>query len=266
MAACLLMMASVSAFAQNEPIALGSEIMPKDTARQARLSNRLIAPKGEWQCGISLMYADFNSANSDYMMLLQGVGARASLMRIAPEAAYTFKNNHAVGVKFNYTKAGGMLDLYGAMKESVPDGVNNYLNLEGQIMLKAHAAIKYGWEFKKWGLDLRALVTLPVVGIITADHPSEPALSILGGNDHSIMNRAFKHVFLGSYHNYMSLDYEVGVDFVFKPCTITIGFGSTRKWWNIYDIQNIRKINYSTIGVAFDIVSRDKFKSSNKNF
>ena len=110
MAACLLMMASVSAFAQNEPIALGSEIMPKDTARQARLSNRLIAPKGEWQCGISLMYADFNSANSDYMMLLQGVGARASLMRIAPEAAYTFKNNHAVGVKFNYTKAGGMLD------------------------------------------------------------------------------------------------------------------------------------------------------------
>ena len=163
-------------------------------------------------------------------------------------------------------KAGGMLDLYGAMKESTPDGVNNYLNLEGQIMLKAHAAIKYGWDFKKWALDLHASATLPLVGIISADHPSEPALSILGGNDHSIMNPAFNHIFLGSYHNYMSLDYEAGIDFVFKPCTITLGFGSTRKWWNVYDIQNIRKINYSTIGISFDLVSRNKFKSSNKNF
>lgn len=163
-------------------------------------------------------------------------------------------------------KAGGMLDLYGAMKETAPDGINNYLNLEGQIMLKAHAAIKYGWDFKKWALDLHASVTLPVVGIITADHPSEPALSLLGGNDHTIMNPALNHIFLGSYHNYMSLDYEAGIDFVFKPCTITLGFGSTRKWWNVYEVQNIRKIDYSSIGIAFDLVSRNKFKSSNKNF
>ena len=64
----------------------------------------------------------------------------------------------------------------------------------------------------------------------------------------------------------MSLDYEFGVDLVTKPCTITLGFGSTRKWWNIYDLQNIRKINYLTIGVSFDIVSREKFKSANINF
>lgn len=163
-------------------------------------------------------------------------------------------------------KTGGMLDLYGTMKETVPDGVNNYLNIEGQMMLKAHAAIKYGWDFKKWALDLHASVTLPIIGIITADHPSEPALSIIAGNDHNIMDPALNHIFLGSYHNYMSLDYEAGIDFVFKPCTITLGFGSIRKWWNVYEVQNIRKINYSTIGIAFDLVSRNKFKSSNKNF
>ena len=41
-------------------------------------------------------------------------------------------------------KTGGVFDLYGAQKESLPDGVNNYMNMDGQMMLKAHAAIKYG--------------------------------------------------------------------------------------------------------------------------
>lgn len=163
-------------------------------------------------------------------------------------------------------KAGGMFDLYGAMKQTNPDGVNNSRTLEGQIMLKAHTAIKYGWDFKNWALDLSARLTLPVAGIITADHPSEAALSIIASNDHSVANPVYNHIFLASYHNYMSLDYEVGVDFVLRPCTITLGFGNTSKWWNVYDIQNIRKINYTTLGVAFDIVSRNKFKSSNKNF
>ena len=163
-------------------------------------------------------------------------------------------------------KVGGMFDLYGAMKESTPDGVNNYMNMEGQMMLKAHTAIKYGWDFKKWALDLRASVTVPLIGLITADHPSEPALSAIAGNDHNIMTPALNHIFLGFYHNYMSLDYEVGIDFVLKPLTIFLGFGSSCKWWNVYDVQNIRKINYSTLGVSFDIVSRNKFKSSNKNF
>lgn len=162
-------------------------------------------------------------------------------------------------------KAGGMFDLYGAMKQSKPDGVNNFINMEGQIMLKAQAAIKYGWDFKKWALDLHARVSLPLLGLMTGDHPSEPALALVG-NDHNIMTPAYRHLFLASYHNYMSLDYEMGIDFVFKPCTFTLGFGSTNRWWNVYDIQNIRRINYIALGVSFDIVSRSKFKSSNKNF
>ena len=163
-------------------------------------------------------------------------------------------------------KTGGQFDVYGAMKQTVPDGVNNFINLEGQIMLKSHTAIKYGWAFKKWGLDLRALLTLPVIGVITADHPSEPALTLVAKNDHSVLNPEYKHIFMGWYHNFMSLDYEFAVDFVLKPCTLTLGFGSSNKWWNVYDVQNIRKIGYTTLGVAFDIAPRKKFNSSNKNF
>ena len=104
--AALMLMAAVPAMAQS----LGSELSPKDSTEQRRFTIRLIAPKGEWQCGLAVMYADFNSSNADYMLILQGLNAKASFLRIAPEAAYTFSNNHSVGVRFNYTKAAGMLD------------------------------------------------------------------------------------------------------------------------------------------------------------
>lgn len=108
------MTACVTAFAQEdkvrETIVLGGEIAPKDTSKVRRFNNHLIAPKGEWQCGLSVMYADFSSNNSDYMLLLQGVGANASMLRLAPQGAYTFADNHAVGARFQYTKIDGMVD------------------------------------------------------------------------------------------------------------------------------------------------------------
>ena len=44
------------------------------------------------------------------MLLLQGVGANASMLRLAPQGAYTFADNHAAGARFQYTKITGMLD------------------------------------------------------------------------------------------------------------------------------------------------------------
>lgn len=108
------MTACVTAFAQDgkerETIVLGEEIAPKDSSKTLRFKNHLIAPKGEWQCGLSVMYADFSSNNSDYMLLLQGVGANASMLRLAPQGAYTFADNHAAGARFQYTKINGMVD------------------------------------------------------------------------------------------------------------------------------------------------------------
>lgn len=112
MAICLLMVAAFPVFGQSagDSGALGSEIMSGDTAKVRRFKNHLIAPKGGWQCGLSVMYADFNSENMDYMLVLQGLSAKASLLRLAPEAAYTFKDNHAIGLRFQYTNASGMVD------------------------------------------------------------------------------------------------------------------------------------------------------------
>lgn len=141
--ALIMAMAALPAAGQ---VVLGSEITPKDTTKQNRLTNRLIAPKGGWQCGLSVMYADFNSANSDYMLMLQGLSARASMLKLAPEAAYTFKDNHAVGVKFNYLKAGGMVDaatadLLGNLSLSVSDVSATSNSMGGAVFQRTYIGI-----------------------------------------------------------------------------------------------------------------------------
>ena len=141
--------AAVTSSAQTEDtgrLALGEEIMPKDTAKVHRFRNHLIAPKGEWQCGLSVMYADFNSDNLDYMLVLNGLSAKASMLRIAPEAAYTFKDNHAIGLRFQYTKAGGMLDgvtadLLGNMSLPVENIGGTTLSMGASVFERSYIGI-----------------------------------------------------------------------------------------------------------------------------
>lgn len=125
---------------------LGSEITPKDTTKASRFTNRLIAPKGGWQCGLSVMYADFSSDDSDLMLLLQGLTANASMLKIAPEAAYTFKDNHAVGIRFNYVKLGGMLDaatadILGNISLSVNDINATSASMGGSIFQRTYVGV-----------------------------------------------------------------------------------------------------------------------------
>lgn len=127
-------------------VVLGTEVMPKDTTKARRFKNHLIASKGEWQCGLAVMYADFDSDNTDYMLVLQGLTAKASMLRIAPEAAYTFKDNHAIGVRFQYTKAGGMLDgltadLLGNMSIPVENIGGSTLSMGASIFQRSYVGI-----------------------------------------------------------------------------------------------------------------------------
>ena len=146
------MMVTMPAFANTfyqdaaETNTLGSVLAPKKPSKQSRFENRLIAPKGEWQCGLSVMYVDFNSSDSDYMLVLQGLNARASMLKIAPEASYTFRNNHSVGIKFNYVKVGGMLDsatadLLGNLSLSL-DGVSaTSSSMGGSVFQRTYVGI-----------------------------------------------------------------------------------------------------------------------------
>ena len=152
-------MTAVSAFGQtesvdNKTIVLGSEIMPKDTTKASRFKNHLIAPKGEWQCGISVMYASFSSADSEFMMLLQGLNANASMLRLAPQAAYTYTNNHAVGVRIQYTNVSGMLDT------ATADLLGNFTMDVGNLSARSSSVSLAAFHRSYWGLDKRGRVGL----------------------------------------------------------------------------------------------------------
>lgn len=163
-----MVMAAVPALGQK----LGSELAPKDSSDSRRFTNRLIAPKGEWQCGLAVMYADFNSSNADYMLILQGLNARASFLRIAPEAAYTFRNNHSIGARFNYTRAGGMLDsatldLLGNLSLSAGDVDAVTSSMGGHIFQRTYVGIdkqgRFGifWDYVVGFTKNRTQLTAP---------------------------------------------------------------------------------------------------------
>lgn len=160
---CLFIMAAVSVSANTgigngDRIVLGEELTPKDTSKVHRFRNHLIAPKGEWQCGLSVLYADFSSSDSDYMLMLQGVDASASLLRLAPEAAYTYANNHAIGARFQYTNINGMVDaatadLLGNLSMTV-ENINAYSrSISGSIYQRTYLGLdRYGrigifWDY-----------------------------------------------------------------------------------------------------------------------
>lgn len=142
----------------DDTIVLGGEITPKDTTKQTRFRNRLIAPKGEWQCGLSVMYADFSSDNSEYMLLLQGIDAGASMLRIAPEASYTFAPNHAIGIRFQYTNMTGSVDaatadLLGNFNMSIEDVHALSRSMGGSVYqrtyvgLDGHGRVGIFWDY-----------------------------------------------------------------------------------------------------------------------
>jgi len=160
---CFLAVTALSAYGQSkersdDTILLGGEIMPKDTTKKRIFKNRLIAPKGEWQCGLSVMYANFSSSDSEYMMLLQGMNANASLLRLSPEAAYTFADNHAVGARFQYTNVNGLLDsatadILGNLSLSLADVHALSASIGGSVFQRTYIGLdRYGrvgifWDY-----------------------------------------------------------------------------------------------------------------------
>ena len=80
-------------------------------------------------------------------MLLQGVDANASMLRLAPQAAYTFKNNHAVGVKFQYTNFSGMVDT------ATADLLGNFSMTLEDINASSRAWGASIFQRTYWGLD-----------------------------------------------------------------------------------------------------------------
>lgn len=91
---------------------LGSLIEdPSDSLRKRKkLARRLIIEKGDIQLGLQIAYATLSSDDSELFMLAKNMDATGSYFQVAPNVAYAYRDNHAVGLRFKYAKAQATVD------------------------------------------------------------------------------------------------------------------------------------------------------------
>lgn len=137
------------------PIVMGKEIVRDSVKASRNLKTYEIAPKGEWQVGLQGMYLNLSSDNSEYMLLLSGIDAKASMFRVTPLVSYTYMTNQSVGLKLQYTQIDGMVDA--ATLDLLNDGLSFGVNNVNAHMRTFSAAV---YHRSYIGLDNRGRVGL----------------------------------------------------------------------------------------------------------
>lgn len=246
---CLLAAFSLSAAAQSDEsgsrtIKLGAEIVPKDTTKVKRLKNYLIAPKGEWQCGISVMYASFSSDNSEFMLLAQNMSADASMLRLSPEAAYTFAKNHAVGARFTYSNIRGGIDNVTA------DLLGNFSMDLSNVTARSTSMGGYIFERSYVGLDNRGRVGLYVDYVLGYTRTKSRFTMGTSFDDYSIKKKVHLGLSPGLVYfpmNNISVQASIGLADVGYTNITTYHEGNasgSRNFWKAQANLNVLALNF----------------------
>ena len=130
-------------------IALGAEITQDTVGKKHHrgLKQHLIIPKGEWQLGAQLSHVSLASDNSEFMLLINGLNANASITKIAPFFAYSYHNNRSIGMRLQYTSASGCinsaeLDLLGNLNKNIEDEVSaNLTSLQASVYHRSYLGL-----------------------------------------------------------------------------------------------------------------------------
>lgn len=240
-------------------VKMGTLIEKDTTGRHTRrLSNHLIAPKGEIQMGTQVAYANLSSDDSELFLVLKDIDASASVFRITPFVGYTYSDNHAVGVRFAYTTMNGTLG------KGMADLLNEGLEFGGDLGLQARM-----WGFSAdvfhrtyVGLDNRGIVGLfwdiilgyslqkTIVGSSYGNYSfsNKASISFNPGIEVFPMNNVSLFVSLGladaSFNNVKN--YESGVDGSQRHTVVT----GTRNFWDARCKINLLDLNF---GLTFHL-------------
>ena len=161
-------------------------------------------------------------------------------------------------------RAGGSFNLYGGFLKGDDNAVNNVITADLQTQLFAQAQIRYGWDFKKWGLDLYANVSMPFMGFMTVDERYEGILETLRPSDFNLKEHA--HFKFSSMHNLQGVNYELGIDFALRCLAISLSYESTNRWWHAYELQSYRKYSLFKMGISVELFGHKERKASNRQF
>ena len=161
-------------------------------------------------------------------------------------------------------RVGGSFNVYGGFMSGDGNAVNNVIGVDFQTQIFAQAQIRYGWDFKKFGLDLYANVATPFVGAMSVDEKHESFVESMVGSDFNL--REHRHFVLSSMHNLQGVNYEMGIDFALRNLNIALSFENKSRWWNAYELQNYRKYSILKLGVSVNLFAQQNRKASNRQF
>lgn len=211
---------------------------------------------------------DITYITAPYSALVDGI----SLVNPAKTSGIALNNLRAdYGTYYNWNpvknlniKAGGRFDLLAGVNIGKPNYVNNLFDLDFQTQLKAAAGIRYGWNFKKWGLFLYAEAAVPFMGLAMGGSVYQGSIDSLIKSE--ILPGTINIIHFTSFHNLTGFNAEFGIDLVFGHTTLFFTSEYNNRWWNLHDVQNYRLYNLSKIGLMVDLVARNRIKSNSRFF
>ena len=125
-------------------LVLGRRIA-RDTTNVSRRSLRthLIVPKHDWQIGMAASYVNLSADNSEFLLLLNNSNAYLSLAKISLNGAFAYCDNHAVGVRLQYTNGNcavdaATLDLLGNFSYEFKDVKAKTFSYSGAVFNRSY--------------------------------------------------------------------------------------------------------------------------------
>ena len=161
-------------------------------------------------------------------------------------------------------RVGGSLNIYGDYMQNDDNSINNILSINLQTQLFALAELRYGMDFKKFGLDIYANIGTPFIGFSSFDDRYESFfLSIMPGE---LNTNSYNHFKFTSFHNMQGLNFEIGVDFALRNLTLSVSYEERNRWWNGFELQNYRKNSLLKLGISVNLLSHQYKKSRDRQF
>ena len=138
---------TLSAKSRKRPLVLGKRSARDTTGISKRsLRTHLIIPKHDWQIGMAASYVNLSADNSEFLLLLNNSNAYLSLAKISINAAYSYSDNHAVGVRLQYTNGNcsvdaATLDLLGNFSYNLKDIKAKTLSYSSAVFNRSYVGL-----------------------------------------------------------------------------------------------------------------------------
>ncbi len=128
-------------------LVLGKRLV-RDTTNISHRSLRthLIVPRHDWQIGMAASYVNLSADNSEFLLLLNNSNAYLSLAKISLNAAFAYCDNHAVGVRLQYTNGNcavdaATLDLLGNFSYEFKDVKAKTFSYGGAVFNRSYVGL-----------------------------------------------------------------------------------------------------------------------------